>query len=138
MDQMNYSLQKLEMKQFQVKDWPDTEDTPHSTTGLLCVLEEAEAWVRGHGGGPIIVHCRYGYHVCYGVSWRRPRHGCGDMEQDPSSYTAGMDTVFATVCPGGSSDLGTGILSRDHHRALQVWIRCLLLCVLEEATARVR
>ena len=58
------------------------------------------------------------------------------MEQDPSPYTAGMDTVFATVCPGGSSDLGTGIWSRDHHRALQVWIRCLLLCVLEVATAR--
>ena len=106
MDQMNYSLQKLEVKQFLVKDWPDSEDTPHSTTGLLCVLEEAQAWMRGHGGGPIIVHCRYGYRVCY--------------------------------CPGGSSNLGTGIWSRDHHRALQVWIRGLLLCVLEEATARVR
>ena len=117
---MNYSLQKLEVKQFQVKDWPDTEDTPHSTTGLLCVLEEAQAWVRGHGGGPIIVHCRYGYLGCCYVSWRRPRPVCEDMEEDLSSCSAGMDIWVALMCPGGGSGLCARTWRRTYHRALQV------------------
>ena len=149
------------------------EDLSSCTAGMdiwvpLMCLGGGSGLCAGHGGGPIIVHCRYGYLGCSYVSWggsglcartwRRTYHRalqvwisglllcvlgslrpvCEDMEEDPSSYTAGMDTVFATVCPGGSSDLGMGIWSRDHHRALQLWIPCLLLCVLEEAMSWVR
>ena len=60
------------------------------------------------------------------------------MKQGPSSCTAGMDTVFAAVCLGGGPGVDAGTWNRTHHRTLQVWIPCLLLCVLEEATARVR
>ena len=52
--------EKFEVKQFPVRDWPDTDDTPHSTAELLNVLEQAQAWVRRQGAGPIIVHCRSG------------------------------------------------------------------------------
>ena len=56
---LNYSPhEKFEVKQFRLRDWPDADDTLRSTAGLLCVLEQAQAWVRGDGGGPIIVHCR--------------------------------------------------------------------------------
>ena len=30
------------------------------------------------------------------------------MEEDPSSCTAGMGTVFTAVCPGGDPDPGRG------------------------------
>ena len=59
------------------------------------------------------------------------------MEEDPSSCTAGMDIVFTLVCPEGGPGPGEGTWRRTHHRALQVWMPCLLLCVLKEDQGRV-
>ena len=65
--------------------------------------------------------------ICPG---RKLKPGCGDMEEDPSSCTAGMDIWVALMCPGGGSGLCARTWRRTHHRALQVWISGLLLCVL--------
>ena len=60
------------------------------------------------------------------------------MEEDPSSCTAGMDAVFALVCPEGGPGPGKWTWRRTHHREQQVWVPCLLLCVLKEDQGRVK
>ena len=96
---------------------------------LLCVLEEALACVRGHGGGPTIVHCRYGYLGCSHVSWGRLRPVCGDMEEDPSSCAAGMDIWVAVICPGRKLKPGCGDMEEDpssYTAGMEIWVA--LMC----------
>nr|XP_022311522.1 receptor-type tyrosine-protein phosphatase epsilon-like isoform X5 [Crassostrea virginica] len=49
-----------EIRQYQIKSWPDTKSIPNSEFSILKVIKEVQSWQNETGDHPITVHCRNG------------------------------------------------------------------------------
>ena len=47
------------MKQLQVTNWSDYDDSPGSCDALINVLQLTQEWTHNQATSPIVVHCRY-------------------------------------------------------------------------------
>lgn len=47
-----------EIRQYQIKSWPDTKSIPNSEFSILKVIKEVQSWQNETGDHPITVHCR--------------------------------------------------------------------------------
>ena len=48
-----------QVRQYQITNWSDHNDTPDSCDALLRILELTRQWTYDQGNTPIVVHCRY-------------------------------------------------------------------------------
>ena len=55
----NRLQEERQVKQFQMTNWSDDDDTPGSCDTLLHILQLTRVWAFDHKNTPIVVHCRY-------------------------------------------------------------------------------